>query len=124
VSRGTVAIDPGSIRFDHVMLAATGGDATLDGSVNFVKQGIAVHDLTLGLHDFPSETWLALMVDPSDFGVTGPIGGKVVVNSDPDNPGAMIPDGKLTLASGDVKFNFLRSPILVQGATLTMSRKQ
>ena len=124
VSRGAVAIDPDSIRFDHVMLAATGGDATLDGSVNFVKQGIAMHDLTLGLHDFPSETWLALLVDPSDFGVTGPIGGKVVVNSDPDNPGAMIPEGKLTLASGDVKFNFLRSPILVQGATLTMRRKQ
>ena len=86
VSRGTVAIDPGSIKFDHVMLAATGGDATLDGTVNFVKQGIAVHDLTLGLHDFPSETWLALLVDPSDFRVSGPIGGKVVVNGDPTIP--------------------------------------
>ena len=124
VSRGTVTIDPGSIKFDHLMLAATGGDATLDGAVNFAKQGIAVHDLTLGLHDFPSETWLALLVDPSDFAVSGPIGGKVVVNSDPANPGAMIPEGKLTLAKGDVKFNFLRSPIVVQGATLTMRRKQ
>ena len=124
VSRGTVTIDPGSIKFDHLMLAATGGDATLDGAVNFAKQGIAVHDLTLGLHDFPSEAWLALLVDPSDFRVSGPIGGKVVVNRDPSNPGAMIPEGKLTLAKGDVKFNFLRSPIVVQGATLTMRRKQ
>jgi hypothetical protein len=124
VSRGTVAINPGSIKFDQLMLAATGGDATLDGAVNFAKQGIAVHDLTLELHDFPSETWLALLVDPSDFAVSGPIGGKVVVNSDPGNPGAMIPEGKLTLATGDVKFNFLRSPIVVQGATLTMRHKQ
>jgi hypothetical protein len=124
VSRGTVTINPGSIKFDHLMLAATGGDATLDGAVNFARQGIAVHDLTLELHDFPSETWLALLVDPSDFAVSGPIGGKVVVNSDPGNPGAMIPEGKLTLAKGDVKFNFLRSPIVVQGATLTMRQKQ
>ena len=124
VSRGTVTIDPGSIKLDHLMLAATGGDATLDGAVNFAKQGIAVHDLTLELHDFPSETWLAVLVDPSDFAASGPIGGKVVVNSDPAIPGAMIPEGKLTLAKGGVKFNFLRSPIVVQGATLTMGHKQ
>jgi len=124
VSRGTVTVDPRSIKFDHLMLAATGGDATLDGAAIFAKQGIAVRDLTLGLHNFPSETWLALLADPSDLAVSGPIGGKVVVNSDPRNPGAMIPEGKLTLAKGGVKFNFLRSPIMVQGATLTMRRKQ
>ncbi len=124
VSRGTVTINPASVTFDHVMLAATGGDATLDGTVNFVKQGFALRDVTLGLHDFPSETWLSLLVDPSDFSVSGPIGGKVVVNSDPKNPTTMTPEGKLTLDKGNVKFNFLRSPILVQGATLTMHRKQ
>jgi hypothetical protein len=124
VSRGTVVISPDSIKLDHLMLAATGGNATLDGSVNFEKQHIAVHDLTLGLHDFPSQLWLALLVDPSDFAVNGPIGGKVVVNGDPSTPGGLTPEGKLTLASGDVKFNFLRSPILVQGATLTMHRRQ
>ena len=40
VSRGTVVIDPASIKFDNVMLAATGGNATLDGTVNFAKQGV------------------------------------------------------------------------------------
>jgi hypothetical protein len=124
VSRGTVTVDPRSIKFDHLMLAATGGDATLDGAAIFAKQGIAMRDLTLGLHNFPSETWLALLADPSDLAVSGPIGGKVVVNSDPRNPGAMIPEGKLTLAKGDVKFNFLRSPIVVQGATLTMRHQE
>ena len=124
VSRGTVVVDPASIKFDNVMLAATGGNATLDGTVNFAKQGVNVHDLTLGLHDFPSALWLTLLVDPSDFSVTGPIGGKVVVNGNPTAPGGLTPEGKLTLANGDVKFNFLRAPILVQGATLTMHRKQ
>jgi len=124
VSRGTILVNPSSLKFDRVMVAATGGDATVDGTVNFEKQGIAVRDLTLGLHDFPSELWLALLVDPTDFRVSGPIGGRVVVNSDPGTPGGLTPEGKLTLAKGDVKFNFLRSPILVQGATLTMHRKQ
>src|SRR5277367_4199354 len=124
VSRGTVNINPGTITFDRVMLAATGGDATLDGTVNLSKPGISLHDVTLGLHDFPAETWLALLVDPSDFRVSGPIGGKVVVNGNPTIPGGVTPEGKLTLAKGDVKFNFLRAPILVQGATLTMHRKE
>jgi len=124
VSRGTITINPDSVKFDRLMLAATGGDATLDGGVNFVKQGFILQNVTLGLHDFPSETWLSLLVDPSDFSVSGPIGGKVVVNSDPKNPTNMTPEGKLTLAKGNVQFNFLRSPILVQGATLTMHRKQ
>jgi hypothetical protein len=124
VSRGTITINPDSVKFDRLMLAATGGDATLDGGVSFVKQGFVLRDVTLGLHDFPSETWLSLLVDPSDFSVSGPIGGRVVVNSDPKNPTNMTPEGKLTLANGNVKFNFLRSPIIVQGATLTMHRKQ
>jgi hypothetical protein len=119
VSRGTITLSPGSVRLDRVMLAATGGDATLDGTVNFAK-GVSVHDLTLGLHDFPSEIWLALLVDPSDFSVSGPIGGKVVVNGNLATPGGVLPEGKLTLAKGDIKFNFLRAPILVQGATLAM----
>jgi len=124
VSRGAVVIDPASIKFDNVMVAATGGNATLDGTVNFTNQGVAVRDLTLGLHDFPSQLWLTLLVDPSDFSVTGPIGGKVVVNGNPSAPGGLSPEGKLTLANGNVKFNFLRSPIVVQGSTLTMHRKQ
>src|ERR1700722_6389210 len=124
VSRGSVTIDPASIKFDNVMVAATGGNATLDGVVNFEKQGVNVRDLTLGLHDFPSQLWLTLLVDPNDFSVTGPIGGKVVVNGNPSTPGGLVPEGKLTLANGNVQFNFLRAPIVVQGATLTMHRKQ
>ena len=68
--------------------------------------------------------WLTLLVDPSDFSVIGPIGGKVVVNGNPSAPGGLTPEGKLTLAKGDVKFNFLRAPIITQGATLTMHHKQ
>ena len=123
VRRGNVAITPSSIKFNHLVLAATGGDATLDGALNFAGPHIAVHDLTLDFHDFPSQLWVTLLVDPADFAVSGPIGGRVVVNSDPKDPTRMTPEGKLTLAKGDVQFNFLRAPLLVQGATLTMHHK-
>ncbi len=79
--------------------------------------------LTLDFHDFPSQLWVTLLIDPSDFAVSGPIGGRVVVNSDPRDPSRFTPEGKLTLANGNVQFNFLRAPLLVQGATLTMHRK-
>jgi AsmA-like C-terminal region len=123
VRRGNVAITPTSIKFNHLMLAATGGDATLDGALDLAGPHIAVHDLTLDFHDFPSQVWVSLLVDPGDFWVSGPIGGRVVVNSDPRDPTRITPEGKLTLAKGDVQFNFLRAPLLVQGATLTMHRK-
>jgi len=123
VRRGSVAITPSSIKFSHLMLAATGGDATLDGALDFVGPHVAVHDMTLDFHDFPSQLWVTLLVDPADFAVSGPVGGRVIVNSDPHDPTRMIPEGKLTLAKGDVQFNFLRAPLLVQGATLTMHNK-
>src|SRR5713101_6457237 len=123
VRRGSVAIVPGSIKFNHLMLAATGGDATLDGALDLSGPRIAVRDLTLDFHNFPSQTWVSLVLDPSDFGVSGPVGGRVVVNSDPGDPSKITPEGKLTLAEGKVQFNFLRSPLLVQGATLTMHHK-
>jgi hypothetical protein len=123
IRRGTVAITPSTIKFNRIMMAATGGDATLDGTLAFVRDGIAVSNLTLDLHDFPSELWLALVVDPSDLGVKGRVGGKVVLNRQPKDPDLVLPEGKLTLAKGEVQFNFLRSPLLVQGATLTMHRR-
>jgi len=123
VRRGSVAIVPGSIKFNHLMLAATGGDATLDGALDLSGPRIVVRDLTLDFHNFPSQTWVSLVLDPNDLGVSGPVGGRVVVNSDPRDPSNLIAEGKLTLAEGTVQFNFLRSPLLVQGATLTMHRK-
>ena len=123
VRRGSVAIVPGSIKFNHLMLAATGGDATLDGALDLSGPRIAVRDLTLDFHNFPSQTWVTLLIDPSDFAVSGPVGGRVVVNSDLKDPSNITPEGKLTLAEGQVQFNFLRSPLLVQGATLAMHNK-
>ncbi len=59
VSRGTVVIDPTSIKFDNVMLAATGGNATLDGTVSFATQGVTVQRPDARTSRFP----VAVVVD-------------------------------------------------------------
>ena len=123
LSRGAVAIAPGSIKFENLMIAVTGGDAVLNGAVSSLKQGVAMHDLTLDLHQFPSEVWLSLLIDPADLALRGPIGGHVVLNSDPKDPEVILPAGKLTLTKGEVQFNFLRAPLEVQGATVKMDRQ-
>jgi AsmA-like C-terminal region len=64
-----------------------------------------------------------LIVGPNQTAVTGPIGGKLVVNS---QPGTEIPTvvGKLTLDNGTVQPGFLRSPIVVtHSATLVLDGK-
>ncbi|MDO8433892.1 MAG: AsmA-like C-terminal domain-containing protein [Candidatus Binatus sp.] len=123
LSRGMVAITPDRIRFEDLMLAITGGDAVLNGAVSSFREGVEMHDLTLDLHQFPSDLWLSLLVDPSDLALHGPIGGRVILNTARKDPKVILPAGKLTLTKGDVQFNFLRAPIEVQGATVTMDRK-
>jgi len=123
-SAATWEIGPDSIKFENLMMTVTGGDAVLNGMVSSFREGVAMRDLTLDLHQFPSDLWLSLLVDPAEFAMHGPIGGRVVLNTANKNPKILMPAGKLILTKGDVQFNFLRAPIEVQGATLTMERKE
>jgi hypothetical protein len=124
LSRGNVEIARNSIKFENLMMTVTGGDAVLNGFAASLKEGVAMRDLTLDLHQFPSDLWLSLLVDPNDLAMHGPIGGRVILNTARKDPKTILPAGKLTLTKGDVQFNFLRAPIVVQGATLTMDRKE
>src|SRR5262249_11774644 len=123
VRRGSIALAPGSMTFENLMFAVTGGDAAVNGTIDYPGNAVALRGLAVGLHQFPSEVWLGMAVDPNDLAIRGPIGGRVVLNSDPKDPGVILPEGKLTLAQGEIQFNFLRAPIVVQGATFLMNRK-
>jgi hypothetical protein len=120
LSRGAMVFTPGTIRIERLVAAATGGDANLGGTIVYSSQGPVVRTLTLDFHQMPSESWLGLVLDPSDLGVRGPIGGKLVISGDPKRVDSFSGNGKLTLASGQIQFNFLRAPLYVSGATFEL----
>jgi hypothetical protein len=120
LSRGALAFTPGTIRIQRLVAATTGGDANLDGTIVYSSQGPVVRTLTLDFHQMPSESWLGLVLDPSDLGIRGPIGGRLVLSGDPKRVDSFSGNGKLTLASGLIQFNFLRSPLYVSGATFEL----
>jgi AsmA-like C-terminal region len=122
--RGSIVFTPGNAKIIKIMAAATGGDANLDGDLQYGPQRFLVKTLSLDFHKMPSESWLGLVVDPSDLAITGPIGGRVVISGDPKIKDSYSGTGKLTLASGQVQFNFLRSPLIVSGATIELNKRK
>ena len=124
VRRGAIVFTPGNAKIEKIVAAATGGDANLDGVIQYGPQHFVVKTLSLDFHGMPSESWLGLLIDPSDLGVKGPIGGKLVISGDPKVKDSYSGTGKLTLAKGEVQFNFLRSPLYVSGATIVLTQRR
>jgi len=52
--------------------------------------------------------------------VEGPIGGRVRLRADPGRPGGLLANGKLVIRSGSLQFGFLRAPMLLSGATISL----
>jgi AsmA-like C-terminal region len=122
LARGAVVVTPGSISIDKIEVAATGGDSDVSGKISLGPSGFRVDDLTVDMHQMPAGQWLAMVVDPTDLKIDGALGGTISVSFDPQHPDRFRGQGKLTLNRGDVKFGFLRAPIVVQGAVFTLDR--
>ncbi|MGO9607371.1 MAG: AsmA-like C-terminal domain-containing protein [Candidatus Binataceae bacterium] len=119
-ARGSIVIEPGTIRFNRFALRTTGGTGIVDGTLGFGASGVRVRDVTIELHQMPAGLWLALAIDPDSLKLEGPLGGKVRVRADPARADGLIANGKFVVNSGSFKFSFLRAPIVVQGATLSL----
>jgi hypothetical protein len=115
-------VKPGSITIDKLEVAATGGDSDVSGKLSYGASGVRVDNLTVDMHQMPAGQWLAMVVDPTDLKIDGALGGTISVRFDPQHPDRFRGEGKLTLNRGDVKFGFLRTPIVVQGAVFTLER--
>jgi len=118
---GGLIISPDGIEVDRLSIAATGGDAVVDGEVDFASHNFQVHKIAIDLNHFPAQLWTAMVMDPSDLGIRGLVGGRVTLEPDLHDPGLIDPEGRLTLTSGEVQFNFLRAPIVVPSATFSIS---
>jgi AsmA-like C-terminal region len=119
ITRGSIVIAPHLMLVDHLMLAATGGDGVITGELGLEPSGMAVHHLTVEMHQMPAGLWLPLIVPPEDVELAGEIGGKIDVNSEPRDPASYLVTGKMVIARGELGFGFLRAPIRFQEATLT-----
>ncbi|HUY26347.1 MAG TPA: AsmA-like C-terminal domain-containing protein [Candidatus Binataceae bacterium] len=120
--RGVITVSPGSVAIDHIALATSGGDGTVNGTLGFDGAGIHVRDAAIDIHQMEAGLWLALVIDPSDLEVSGPIGGKLVLRADSLRRGELTANGKLVLSKGEVRFGFMRSPMIVQGVTFSFTR--
>ncbi len=114
LNSGSVELQPGLIWLRKVIAVplAQPGNVVVNGRILPQTSVVRFRDLSVELHQIASEKWIALMVDPHDISVSGPIGGRLVLNS---KPGLKIPTvvGKLTLDHGAVHPGFLRNPIVI-----------
>ncbi len=115
---GTVAVEPGRVRLEKLSTRATDGTADFTGEVRFGDGGVEAPGVTIEMHQMPVERWLALAADPADVAANGRIGGALVIRK--GRRDGFLVNGKLTLGRGAVQFGFLRSPMVVQVATVTM----
>ncbi|MFZ0887793.1 MAG: AsmA-like C-terminal domain-containing protein, partial [Candidatus Binataceae bacterium] len=120
----TVTIDgegidftPERLKLDRVRLTFKQGDAGADGILELLPHGVRARDVNLELHQVPAERWLAMVVPPDRLGARGPVDGKLTVNSGAGAPAYTV-KGALTLGPGEVKLGFLRSPLVMQTASV------
>jgi len=119
---GEAEIDQREIRLRRLMASAEKGDVVLDGNLVSVPQGVALRRVTVDVHSMPVERWLGFVVDPTDFTAQGKVGGRIVLTgAEKDSVRA---EGKLTLVTGSIQLGFLRAPMIVQAATVTMHRQE
>jgi len=118
LASGAIIVQPEVVKLDKVSARATGGTADFNGELRISDGGVKTTGLRIDMHQMPIERWLEGVVDPDDFSAQGNVGGKLVVTGDRQN--GFLLNGKLTLLNGRVQFGFLRSPIMVHPAIVTI----
>jgi AsmA-like C-terminal region len=120
---GNVIIRPGLMTLDRMMIVSSDGvtgSATLSGDLELGGDSLRLRDVVADLHQLHAEQWLPLLLNPKELAVHGPVGGKLLINSDTSADHGLRTSGKLTMGPGQIRFAFLRSPMIVQSASLTL----
>ena len=125
LNAGSMTLQPGSITLSQITAKPLGetGNLVVNGAILPTVKPVQFRDLKVEIHQLSSAKWVALMVNPDQISVSGPVGGELLANSE---TGLEIPTvvGKLTLDHGEIQPGFLRSPITAtHSATLTLDGK-
>lgn len=119
LSSGSIALMPGRVVIEKLSATTEGGAVDFDGMLRLRRQAITTRGLAVDIHQLPARQWVAAVADPQAIAAQGTLGGHVVITRRPATGVTL--KGKLTLAPGAIKFGWLRSPIIVQAATLSLS---
>ena len=123
---GAVIASPGRIVIDKLELSPRHGSMKASG--NIVKTGPGnwqVTNLDLDLHQINAEEWLPRLIAMDTMQVHAPASGKIAIAQVNDKEGRRYRvDGSLALGPGQIRFAFLRSPvILIDPATVTIEEQ-
>ncbi len=120
VRSGTVTISSDGLQFKRVQFALNPGAVLVNGGIASGANGIELRELGLELHGVPAEKWLPMVVPADQLSARGLVKGTVVANRESARPSHYSVTGALTIGPGQIQFGFLRSPIDVRLATLTL----
>lgn len=127
-SAGEVTIVPTTVTIDRLMVraaddgpgAAGSGSLLINGILSRKDRRLIAHHVSAEVRDLNAQRWLPLLIDPSDLRVQGKINGTLFAEDAP----AAKPDyrvtGRLELGRGQMQFGFLRSPVMLNSATLAL----
>ncbi len=121
---GAIAAGPAGLRVKSLKVSPSlpgGGNLVLGGAIGPGAPYPRFENFTVEAHQIRAERWLPLFVDAKQLHVHGPVDGRLNVNSDSSNNRAPTITGALTMGGGDLGFGFLRSPILVNSATVALN---
>ncbi len=119
INFGIVTISPDGLQFE-AGLALSPGTVLVNGRVASGRNGLALRELAFDLRDVPAEKWLPMIVPADQASARGIVGGTVVASVALARPSNYSVNGALTIGPGEIQFGFLRSPIVIKSATLTL----
>lgn len=128
ISSGVVTIVPTTVTIDRLMVRAADGAPGTAGSGSVLVNGILSREdrrltarrLSAEVRGLSAERWLPLVVDPGALQLQGKINGVLFVGGAPVAKPDYRVTGRLELAPGQMQFGFLRSPVMLSSATLTL----
>ncbi len=121
---GAIAVRPDQLQVKNLIVSPSlpgAGNLMLNGAIAQGAPYPQFNNLAVEVHHIRAERWTPLFVDEKQMNVSGSIDGRLNLNSDSTNNRALAVTGNLTMRAGDLGFGFLRSPVMVDSATLALN---
>ncbi|SRR5579875_736211 len=123
LSGGTILLLPDAIVIERLNLAPQHGSLLVSGRIERIRPGAyALTNLDLQVHEINAQEWLPHLIALDMMDVRAPANGRLSITKVKDSPGPQYRvEGNLGLGPGEVRFAFLRSPvILIEPATVML----